>query len=107
VARTDHEGVLRDLSAWIATEKPGYGRQELLEKVAVLSAAHVVPESLLERALRIFGVHHVLTNIPETGPTGGGGSAAPDKGFDPGPTMSQEVHHGARNGHAAAGAGPR
>ena len=107
MARTDHEAVVRDLAAWVATEKPGYGQQELLAKIATLSKEHVVPESLLERALRLFGVQHVLSQpTPETGPAGGGGSASPDKEPDPGP-MTEGGHDEQYSDREVAGVGRR
>jgi hypothetical protein len=104
--RADYEAVIRDLTAWIATAKPGYGRQELLEQIATLQKRHEVSEDLIDRALRLFGgrlvLQNVISQLPATEPTGGGGSASPGKASGPGPTMSQEAHDGSINGAARA-----
>jgi methylmalonyl-CoA mutase cobalamin-binding subunit len=52
---TDHEAVVVELAAFIAT-KPQHGRADLLTKIAELQDAHRVPAGELSRLLRLYGV---------------------------------------------------
>jgi hypothetical protein len=68
VARTDWQTAWTELQGWIAAEKPGYGRQELLEKMAQLAKDEMVPEALVERAVRVHGLPALLQFMPEITP---------------------------------------
>lgn len=56
MAITDHEAVLADLEEYLLT-RSSHGQQDLLRKIIELRARNRVPEGLIEKALRLFGVH--------------------------------------------------
>lgn len=89
MARVDYEAALQELTTWIATAKPGYGRQELLVKMAELQERHRVPEDLLEKAVRLYGR---AVNMPETTPTLGRAEPAPLKDGDHRPPTTRGGH---------------
>lgn len=91
--RVDYEAAFQELGTWIATAKPGYGRQELLVKLAELQEAHRVPEDLLEKAVRLYG-RAATESTPETTPTRGGATPAPVKEGDPRSPTTQGGHSG-------------
>lgn len=95
MARVDHEAVLRDLTLAIA-EKTQHGRDQLLPLIAQLQKEHEVPESLIERCARIYGLPRLIHAIPETEV-----SALPDSlraGIPDGhgPPMTEGGHDGSR-----------
>lgn len=108
MGRVDAEAVLDDLTAWIADEKTGYGREELLRKVALLRKRHAVGEDLLDRAIRLFGgprellrhLSRLIEHEPEALPSGpdAGENADGGKASDPGHATTRGGHDGSRNG---------
>lgn len=94
--RVDYEAAWVALQGQLAREKSHYGQRELLAKMATLAEEHQVPESLIERASRIFGLP-ALTRADQPKP-GQGGQRRPDSlrdGVPPDdrPTTDQEVVH--------------
>jgi hypothetical protein len=92
-----------ELQAWIASaekdgrQKTGFGRSELLERAAEIAAKHQLPEDLLERAARVYGVRSLFTMDnppPDTAAPDPEGSADRDKPNPSGPPTNQEVHDG-------------
>lgn len=104
MARVDYEAAWHALQAEIADEEhPQRGQRWLLRRMAELQSEHVVPESLIERAARIYGVPRLVHAIPEAD-----ASAQPDavRAGTPhglGPPMTEGGHDGTENnGRAAA-----
>lgn len=98
------------LQTWIATAekdgqaKTGFGRAELLSKMAEITGSHQLAEDLLERAARVYGVRALITMEtppPETAAPDREGSADPNKPSPSGPPKNQEVHDGERSTHPA------
>lgn len=101
--RTDHEAVLRELAAHIAS-KPQHGQRELLRLIAQLTAAHVVPESLIERASRIYGLPRLVHAIPAAEAAAEPDAVRAGIASDPGPPMEpEEVHDGSESNGRRAG----
>lgn len=66
MARVDYEAAWHSLQAELAEEgHPQRGQRWLLRRMAELQAEHQVPESLIERAARIYGVPRLVHAIPE------------------------------------------
>jgi len=106
VARVDYEAAWTALQAEVAS-KPGHGRAPLLTRMAELAAEHTIPEGLMERAARIFGLSFLSeiarSQKPETEAAGGRAEPAPDKPFDPGPPTAERSHSGDESGEARNG----
>ena len=80
----DYASAWTELAAWIAAE-PNRGRQQVLVKMAELSAKHTVDEEELERVMRVYGpqlLEELTHKIKPAGdPVGKEGPAATADGF--------------------------
>lgn len=112
MARVDYETAWRTLQGELAEEgHPQRGQKWLLQRMARLAAENAVPESLIERAGRIFGLPRLVqATLPEHEAADAPDSLRAVTPSEPGPPMTQGGHDGeqheaesyAPNGAAAA-----
>lgn len=78
-------------------EKPHWGTDQLYALLGQIPARHVVPEDLMQRALRLHGGSYTIQLIPEPGANLGSGSPATEMQLDPGPSHDRKGDHDERS----------
>ena len=92
----DYESAWVELGGWIATQKTGYGRDELTAKMAEIAAKHRMPEHFVHTVLRLYGGDvHLSIQTPETGTSPADElpkATADRKSSDPGSSTAERSH---------------
>lgn len=103
MALIDYEAAWHALAARLASEKTGYGRNELAQIMAETASAHRVSETLQERMLRLYGGRLVLTShTPEVVPaTDGEAELGDGKVNGSGHSTTRGGHDGRREAEVA------
>lgn len=103
MARVDFEAAWSDLQELVAS-KTHHSERDLLRAMAEIQARHRVPESLIDRAVRIHGLPMLtrlasaaMSNDPEATPSGDVDSVDAAAVDDPRPPKSEGGHDGSNH----------